>query len=61
MVLRKIVHHIASAIYRARAYKVDAEKGYHRSGIASKTSKGTKYDNVKWQNTERSKKIHCLG
>ncbi len=59
MVLRKIVHHIAPAIHRARAYTADAEEGYQRSGIAFKTNKGTN-NNVKWQSTVRSEKIqHC--
>ena len=62
MVLRKIVHHIAPAFYRARAYTEDDddEEGYQKSGIAFKTNEGTKYDNVKWQSTERSERIqHC--
>ncbi len=55
MVLRKIVHYIASAIHRARAYTADADEGYQRSGIAFKTKNGngTKYANVNWQSIER--------
>ena len=42
MVLRKIVHHIAPAFYRARAYTKDEEEGYQKSGIAFKTNEGYK-------------------
>ena len=57
MVLRKIVHHIAPAIYRARAFTEDESEGYQKSGIAFKTNKGTKYDIVEWQSTERSNRM----
>ena len=54
MVLRKIVHHIVPAIHRAREFREDESEGCQKSGIAFKTNKGTKYDNVEWQSTERS-------
>ena len=50
-------HHIVRAINRARAFTDDKREGHQKSGIAFKTNKGTKYDNVEWQNTERSDRM----
>ena len=57
MVLRKIVHHIVPAIHRARAFTEDETDGYQKSGKAFKANKCTKYDNMKWQSTQRSDRM----
>ena len=59
MVLRKIVHHVVPAIHQAREFTEDTEESgeYQKSGKASKTNKGTRYDNVEWQSTERRERM----
>ena len=57
MVLRKTVPHIVPAIHRARAFTDDESERHQKSGVAFKTNKDTKYDNVEWQSTERSDRI----
>ena len=57
MVLRKIIHHIVPTIQSARVFTEDEIEGYQKSGIAFKTNKGTKYNSVEWQSTERSERM----
>ena len=42
---------IVPAIHRVREFTEDESEGYQKSGIAFKTTTGSKYDNVEWQST----------
>ena len=50
--------HIGPWIKHARAFIEDGSDGYQNSGIASKTNKGTKFDNVKVQKNEKGHRMY---
>ena len=52
--LQKIVHQIASATHRARAFTEDESEGYQKSRLIKALNE---YDNVEWQSTEKSDRI----
>lgn len=57
MVLRKIIHHLAPAVIRARAFTEDKSDRCQKSGIAFKSDKGTAYKNTKWTSDEVNDRI----